>query len=255
MAKASAKKVVAKKLIPAKKIPVKKTVKRTGPVDYFKLPFEVYYSDAISVTTYELMSDVDEVQKFKDVKAVHMEQGESYGAVFFCNNNNGAELYCALNNSHEEMAPPWYSFEEEEDTNFSYGCNYAVEINGNDIKFVDPSREQEDEDSSEYLDFDAMDQGFSYGFYEYHIADASPDYIILDALDSKIKIDLDGYALDEDGEPIESQRIINVDELDGDQYGNYETQNLYQAKRAWIKSVLAQDFPEDANLDLNPDSE
>jgi len=251
MAKAPAKKP---KPVPAKKLPVKKVEKKTGPIDYFKYPFEVYYSDELPVTSIDLKSDVDKCKRFKDIKIAHMEQGGSYGVVFFCSKNKGPELYCALTNSHDEMAPPWYSVEEEESTDFNYGCDYAIKIEGGEIKFVDPTDEQMDEDSEEYLDQDAMIE-FCYGFYGYHIEDSGPDYIILDALDTKVKIDLEGYALDDDGERIESQRIINVDELDGEKYEGYETRSFYEAKREWIKSVLEKDFPKDKKLFLSPKSQ
>ena len=81
MAKAPAKKP---KPVPAKKLPVKKVEKKTGPIDYFKYPFEVYYSDELPVTSIDLKSDVDKCKRFKDIKIAHMEQGGSYGVVFFC---------------------------------------------------------------------------------------------------------------------------------------------------------------------------
>lgn len=168
MAKAPVKKF---KPVLAKKLPVKKIEKKTGPIDYFKYPFEVYYSDELPVTSYDLKSDQDKCTRFKDIKMAHMEQGGSYGVVFFCSENKGPELYCALTNGHDEMAPPWYSVEEEESTNFNYGCDYAVTIEGDEIKFVDPTDEQKDEDSEEYLDHDAMNE-FCYGFYGFHIEDA-----------------------------------------------------------------------------------
>ena len=254
MAKASAKKVVAKKLIPAKKSPTKKIGKKTGPIDYFKLPFEVFYSDCLNVTQYEFKSDI-KTKNFKDVKAVHMEQGRSWGTSFSCDKNNGPELYCCLMNNHDEVEPSWLSFLEEDDIDFNYGEDYAVQINGNEVAFVNLSDEQADEDSEEYLDIENMDYCCSYAFGAYHIGDADPDYIILDALDTKVKIDLEGYALDDDGERIESQRIINVDELDGEKYQGYETRSFYEAKRDWIKSVLEEDFPKDKNLFLSPKSE
>jgi len=259
MAKASAKKVVAKKLIPAKKIaakksPTKKIGKKTGPIDYFKLPFEVFYSDCLNVTQYEFKSDI-KTKNFKDVKAVHMEQGRSWGTSFSCDKNNGPELYCCLMNNHDEVEPSWLSFLEEDDIDFNYGEDYAVQINGNEVAFVNLSDEQADEDSEEYLDVDGMDYCCSYAFGAYQIGDADPDYIILDAGNTNIKIDLEGYELDENGERIESSRIINTDELDDEKYGDYETRELYDAKNDWLKSVLEKDFPKDKKLILSYKSE
>lgn len=217
--------------------------------DYFKLPFEVYYSDRISVTQYEFKSDTKS-NRFQDVMAVHMEQGRSSGTVFSCDENKGPELYCCLMNSHDEVEPKWLTFIEEDDISFNYGCDYAVQIEGNEIKFVDLSDEQVDEDSEEYFDVDSMDYCCSYAFMAYEIGGVTPDYIILDADGSRLKIDLDGYMLDDEGRRIVSRRIINTDELDGDKYEDYETRELFDAKHEWVKLILEKDFPGDVNLSL-----
>jgi hypothetical protein len=258
--KKTTKKVVVKKAV--KKVATKKTatksvakktpkqaVKKPATIDYFKLPFEVHYSECVSVTTYEFKSD-KKTDRFADVKAVHMDQGRSWGTEFSCDKNNGPELYCCLTNSHDEVAPNWLSFQEESDIRFNYGCNYAVQIEGDEIKFVELTDEQEDEDSDEYLNIDDMDYYCSYAFYAYEIGQSCPDYIILDAGDSRIKIDLDGYELDEEDNRIESRRIINIDELDYDEYCECENSELWDAKYEWVKSILEKDFPKDKNLSL-----
>jgi hypothetical protein len=263
MAKAPAKKTkktVAKKVV--KKVAAKKTnseslkskapkksIKKPATIDYFKLPFEVHYSDCISVTQYEFKSDI-ETNRFADVKAVHMEQGRSWGALFSCDKNNGPELYCCLTDSHDEVEPTWLNFIEEDDISFNYGCDYAVQINGNEIKFVSLTDEQEDEDSEEYLDVDNMDYCCSYAFMAYEIGQSSPDYIILDAGDSRVKIDLDGYELDDEDNRIDSRRIINTDELDYDEYSDFDSRELWDAKYDWVESILKKDFPKDKKLKL-----
>ena len=222
--------------------------KNSNSIDYFKLPFEVYYSDLVEVTTYEFKSDID-VTSFYDVKAVHMEQGCASGVSFFCNKNNGPELYCCLFNQHDEVEPSWLSFEEEENIKFNHGCDYSVIIDDEEIEFAELS----DEESEDYLDTDGMDYCCSYSFRAYHIGNVSPDYIILDAHGSKIKIDLEGYLLDADENRIESQRVINVDEIDHEKYEDFETREFFDAKFAWVKDVLEKDFPDDKNLSLSWD--
>jgi len=249
--KKASKKTVVKKLVKkvaAKKVP-KQAIKKAVTIDYFKLPFEVHYSECISVTQYEFKSD-KKTDRFADIKAVHMDQGRSWGALFSCNENKGPELYCCLNNSHDEVAPNWLSFEEEDDISFNYGCNYAVQVEGDEIKFVELTDEQEDEDSDEYLNVDDMDYYCSYAFMAYEIGQSCPDYIILDAEDSRIKIDLDGYELDDGDNRIESRRIINIDELDFEEYCDYESSELWDAKYEWVKLTLETDFPKDKNLSL-----
>lgn len=232
------------------KASLEQPVKNKEPIDYFKLPFEVYYSECINVTQYEFKSDIP-TKSFKDVKAVHMEEGQSCGISFACENNNGPELYCCLMNDHDEVEPSWLSFIEEDDIDFNSGEDYAVRIDGNEVKFVYLTDDQADEDSEEYLDVESMDYCCSLAFGAYHIGNADPDYIILDAGNTNIKIDLEGYELDEDGVRIELSRIINTDELDGEKYEDYETCELYDAKNDWLKSVLEKDFPKDKKLTLS----
>lgn len=251
MAKVPAKKATEK--VTAKKVATKNTAKQAvekpTTIDYFKLPFEVHYSESVSVTQYEFKSDIT-ANRFSDVKAVHMEQGRSWGALFSCDKNNGPELYCCLKDCHDEVEPTWLIFLEEDDISFNYGCDYAVQIEGNEIRFVGLTNEQEDEDSEEYLNVNDMDYCCSYAFMAYEIGQSCPDYIILDADDSRIKIDLDGYELDDDDNRIESRRIIDTDVLDEERYEDYETRELWDAKFGWVKLILEIDFPKDKNLSL-----
>ena len=69
----------------------KKSTEKLTAAQYFKLPFEVYYSEHIPVTMLEFKSDIP-VKKFEDVKIVHREQGGSWGASFYCAQNSGHEL-------------------------------------------------------------------------------------------------------------------------------------------------------------------
>jgi hypothetical protein len=218
--------------------------------DYFKLPFEVHYREAIPVMNYEFKTDID-LKSFKDVKAVHMEQGNCWGASFSCLNNNGSELYCCLTNGHGEVKPPWLQFEGEANIDFNYGCDYAVVIERNQIKFNELTEEQKDEDSEEYLNMDNMDYCCSYAFHGYVIGEAIPEFIILDSKGSRLKIDLDGYELDEEGKRIESRRIINTDDLDDDKYQDFETSEIYDAKFEWVNAVLKKDFKKDIKLSLS----
>lgn len=245
------KKVATKKTgtKPTSKKTTKQAVEKPATIDYFKLPFEVHYSECVSVTQYEFKSDIT-ANRFSDVKAVHMEQGRSWGALFSCDKNNGPELYCCLKDSHDEVEPSWLIFQDEDDIRFNYGCDYAVQIEGDEIKFVSLTDEQEDEDSEGYLNVNDMDYCCSNAFMAYEIGQSSPDYIILDADNSRIKIDLDGYELDEEDNRIESRRIIDTDELDEEQYEDYENRELWDAKFEWVKSTLEKDFPEDRNLRL-----
>ncbi len=213
--------------------------------DYLKLPFEVFYSGPLSVTSYEFKSDIP-IKRFKDVKVVHMEQGRSWSVTFKCSNNNGPELFCCLNDLHDEVTPEWLAFESEEVIRFNYGCDYVVKVESEMIRFVD---EEEIEGANE------MEHYCDYGFLEYELNSASPDYIVLDADDSRIKIDTEGYMLDEDGNRLNDKKLFKPDELDEDELSDYTTRELWEAKAEWVKHILEKQFPRDKKLRLAYDTE
>ena len=265
MAKAPAKKTAVKKPTkkvvikkpkplalkkPVAKAPAKKAVKKSTTPDYFKLPFEVYYSDHVGVNQMEFKSDV-KCKSFRDVKVVHQEQGGSWGLSLYCPKNNGPELYCCLTNGHDEVQPEWLDYLDEENIDFNSGTNYKVVVEGNEIRFEYLTDDEEDEDSEEYLDIDNMDYCCSYTFMTYELGDSCPDYIILEADDTRIKVNLDGYLLDENDDATEEQ-IIDVEKLiESDELSDYEVDELWDAKNKWVESILKKDFPKDTNLSLS----
>lgn len=218
----------------------KKAVKQSAP-DYLRLPFEVYYSEHIAVTMMELKSDI-KVKKFEDIKTVHKEQGGSWGTSFSCADNKGPELYCCINNLHDEVAPDWLQFLEEDNMDMNYGCDYAVVIEGREIKFVELTDEQQDEDSDEFLDVDNMEQCCSWTFFVYELGDSTPDYLILDAEDSRLKVSLDGFVLDDEGNQTDD-RIFDPDELNEDEFEDYSSKEMWEAKSDWVHSIINTDFP------------
>lgn len=236
------------------KVPSKKSVIATTTINYFKLPFEVHYSEQIPLIMMDLKSDIT-VKKFEDVKVAHKELGASWGATFLCSQNNGPELYCCINNFHDEAAPTWLELLNEEGMEMNYGCDYAVLVEGKEIKFVELSSEQEDVESDEYLDVQSMDHCCSSSFLVYELDRSCPDYLILDANSSRVKVNLDGYVLDDDEMPTED-RIFNPEELDPDEFGDYSRQELWDAKSEWIQSILEEDFPKQkGKLRLSSDTE
>ena len=211
--------------------------------DYLRLPFEVYYSGPISVTSYEFKSDVD-VKRFKDVKAVHMEQGRSWGVTFLCSNNQGPQLYCCLTEGHDEIAPGWLELQNEDDVSMNYGCDYKVVVRDKEILFVD-----EEVDDIGEMDYCGLD-----GYWHYEIASESPEYFILDALNTRLKVNRDGYPIDEDGNPTGPNRIFNLDELNSEDFADYSTNDIWDAKSAWIELLLEKNFPKDKSLRLSSKS-
>ena len=232
------------------KAPEKKAAnKNTKKPDYFKLPFEVFYSEHVAVTMLEFKSDIA-VENFEDVKIVHREQGGSWGSSFYCAENKGPELYCCIHNLHDDVAPEWLNFLDEDNMDMNSGDNFAVKVENGEIVFSELTEEQEDEESEEYLDIDNMDYCCSWTFLVYELGDSSPDYIILDADESRIKVSLDGFVLDEEGNETE-ERVFNPEELDEEEFEDYTRQDMWEAKFDWVKSILEKDFPKQTNLKLS----
>ena len=213
--------------------------------DYFKLPFEVYYSGPIEIEEFEFRSDVEEIKKFSDIKAVHVEEGRAYGANFLCNINTGSELYCCIVGGLDDAIPDWLMLEQLDDVNMNYGYTHAVLVNGNDIKFT----------SEIDVDIESMGMCDISGFQTLNVRDDSPDYIILDAHESRLRVNTEGYVLDDDDEPIESQQVFNLDEMNLDNYGNHTKQSRWDLKAQWVKNVLSEEFPKEKNLKFSKDSE
>lgn len=227
------------------KAPTKKSVVKTSTPNYFKLPFEVYYKEHIAVTAMEFKSDM-KVKKFEDIKIVHVEQGGAWGASFSCNKNNGPELYCCLVNLHDEVEPTWLSLIEEDNMDMNSSSNYAVVVEDGEIKFVDLKEEQEDEESEDFLNFDSMDYCCSWAFFVYELGESCPEYLILDAENSRVKVNLNGFILDDYGNPTDA-RVFDPDELDSEKYENYTTREMWEAKFDWVKSIIEKDFPKQKN--------
>lgn len=210
--------------------------------DYFKLPFEVYYRGPLAVSVYEFKSDADTV-RFRDVKAVHVEQGRAWGVTFLCKDNTGPELYFCITAGHEDATPPWLTFESEDDIDFNFACDYAVKIENDLISFEDEEIEGLDD-----MDYCAD------SFVTYNLDSVYPDFIILDSLDTRIKVDSDGYVLDDDGNRLGEERIFDIDNLDEEVFSDYSTRELWEAKNDWVVALLDKEFPQDENLRLSLDT-
>lgn len=62
---------------------------------------------------------------------------------------------------------------------------------------------------------------------------------------------MDGYLLDKNDEPTETQ-VIDVEKLrENEELFDFETEELWEAKDKWVKSILEKDFPQDSGLFLS----
>ena len=87
------------------------------------------------------------------------------------------------------------------------------------------------------------------------MGESCPDYLILDAEDSRVKVNLDGFVLDDEDNPTD-KRIFDPDELDSDKYDDCTRQDMWEAKFDWVESTIKKDFPKQkAKLRLSLETE
>ena len=247
IAKKAVKKVATKKPL-AKKVVVKKVqAKKAIKPNYLKLPFEVYY-ERLGLKIYEFMSDITPT-KFSDIKAVKMNMGDAFGLSFLCETNNGGELCCAMENDHGMAVPNWLSLLNEENADFNWGETYKVEIRNKKIIFTEPSEEESDEWLEEAENYDYIGEAFGAYLFD---DNQEPDYLILDASDSRIKINVDGYQIDEQGNQVGSKKVLDLDKIA--EREDYEITDFDTLRAEWIAGYVKK-FPNDKGLSFDMSSE
>ncbi len=206
--------------------------------DFLRLPFEIYFSGPIDVREYQFKSDIDKLKKFSDIKTLLIEEGRAYGVTLLCESNSGEELYTCITDNHDEVLPQWLKVIDIEDIDMNNGMVHSVKVADKKIIF-------KYEDVEEY---DYMESCVTEDMSLYRTDGETPDYIVLDALDSRVKINLEGFELDEDDEADESKQLINLDELDPNNFegceGSFESVELSK----WISRVIQKHFPKEVNL-------
>lgn len=227
------------RLVMAAKKPKATTIKK----DYFKLPFDIKYEN-LEVTSYELLYNEDDgkPKRFSDFVALRQETGRSYGVTFSCNSNSGGELRACILGQLDEVIPPWLGLEEEESIDFDWGCYLGTRIDGDLITFVSDDVEDGDELSE-----------CGEGIYIYSLEGCDPEYLILDAEDSRIKVSMSGYLLveDEEGFEEEGDQIFDVEAVEDMEFDDVETLDMFTKRSRWIRSILEK-FPKDKKLKLDP---
>lgn len=216
-------------------------------------PFEVYY-DRLAIKEYEFLVS-KEPESLKDYTGIEIRMGTSYGLTFRCENKTGAELDCTISNDFIQVVPDWLSMVKEEDYRINSGEKFKVEIKGNVISFRAPEDDEEIEDDH---------CGSAFAFYSF---DENQDakYLILDIDGLAVKISPNGCAVDEDGDEIESELILDLENnedllstLASRSFSEVTDMSRLSAvklrKEKWINSVLLK-FLNGRVLKLNPNSE
>ena len=126
--------------------------------DFFNLPFEVYYSEEIPICSMEFKI-TEKPQSFSDIKAIRQEQGDARNVTFYCETNQGPELYCCLTNAHGEIMPDWLSqvWNDEDEQEFNSGRHFKVIVDDSEVSFKDIDEDEDDYDYDENDDDDDDD--------------------------------------------------------------------------------------------------
>jgi hypothetical protein len=218
--------------------------------DYLKLPFEIYYSDSLNFKQMEFVS-FDIPKNFSEIKGVDEREGWASGLTFRCNHNSGPELACCILNSHDYIIPEWLELQDEENAEINCQTRLAVSIEDNKIRFQNFSENNQTPGSDEYIDIDNMEPCGIDGFHVYEFDETAPEYIILDPDNSRVKVNLNGCILDENGEetgeilfdPIKIEEMVELMEFNWNGL-------LEEAIKKWVKETLEKDFPQQSHLEF-----
>jgi len=222
-------------------------------LSFLTLPFEVHYSGAVAITQFEMVSD-ELPKRFSGIKMVHEQGGYAFGVTFRCTNNHGDELMYCLTNKHGEVAPPWLELVDEDRADFNYGRYHSVAVKNDEI-YLEPLAYQEDieVDDMESLDLDVL--------FDYWIGDVLPHHYVLDAEGSRVRVDYEGFVLNDDGSRSEV-RLFDTESIHkvwGQWYSEgivkyelfeCETVDIFDSQFQWIKRILNTRFPQDSKLQL-----
>lgn len=169
--------------------------------DYLNLPFEVHFS-SIAITTYELMYDPEHPPKWmEDYPAIECLQGTSYDTVFVCSDNSHGELKAVLvAGIFDEYVPRWLAIDSENDVNMKYGEKLTFTIREGEMHL---GERIEDDENLEYED--AVPTPSFYGN-----CGSKPDFIVLDADNTRVCIDSQAYELDEDGKRVSDKPLFDL---------------------------------------------
>ena len=117
------------------------------------------------------------------------------------------------------------------------------------IIFTEPPEEESDEWLEEAESYDYIGEAFGAYLFD---DNQEPDYLILDASGSRIKINVDGYQIDEQGNQIGSKKVLDLEKIA--ERGDYETTDLDTLKAEWIAGLVKK-FPNDKGLSFDMSSE
>lgn len=157
--------------------------------DYLNLPFEVHF-ERMNTLGYELMHKPGKPpKKIKDYKVIKVAQGRVFDVTFRCTDPSEGRLIYVMCGNLDEVIPNWLEMISDDDyldikwaqrSKFKIDKYGALKLEADDDSDED---EYEDYESGELSTFNYVAEGFR------------PNYLIVDADGSRLKIDLEGYKL------------------------------------------------------------
>lgn len=177
------------------------------PPDYLNLPFEIHFN-LLWARSYEFIHEIGKNPKSPDdYIGVVISDGKARGVSFRSENAGSGALTYVLAKKLDEFIPAWLEFIEDTDFDVKSEEIRRFRIVGD---FMIPGAEIDADD----LDGVEYDYGPSINFYA--CDDVMPAFIVLDADNSRVVVDADGYMLAEDDTRIGKKPLVAIKEDSAD---------------------------------------
>lgn len=185
--------------------------------DYLNLPFEIHYAHMNTVGYEPMHKPGKPPKKNKDYKVMEVKQGRVYDVTFRCDDPSSGELIFVMRGNLDEFIPDWLEMISDDDgleIKWSRRSKFRIEKNVIQI---------DGDDDGDYEDYDYGEMGATY----YQPEGFTPDYLIVDADGSRLKIDLEGYKLDAKNNRVGKAPVVTytddqADEMDVDSRDEYD---------------------------------
>jgi hypothetical protein len=179
----------------------------TKKTDYLNLPFEIHYS-RMNTVSFELMYNPDKPPKtIKGYKVIEAQAGRVFDVTFRCGDPSSGKLIYVLKGNLDELIPEWLEkISDDDNLDIKWARRSKFRIEDNVL-------ELDDNDKGEYDDYEYGD----HNTFDYSTSGSGPDYLIVDADNSRIKIDMQGYKLGVDNKRIGKLPIVTYTEEQSDE--------------------------------------
>lgn len=176
--------------------------------DYFKLPFEVFYTSITRMEFALVYDPSDPPEWMTDYPAIRVSHGRSYGATFECESNSTGELKAIVYGGVlEEYVPDWMSLVDDEDMVMKSAQDLAYTVTDGRVNFGDQ------------VDNDDLEEEYDVDMPCYYGGDGSaPSYLVLDSKGERLKVDMKGFPLDEAGNRTGQPTVFNLSDDDAYDY-------------------------------------